>query len=433
MNKEILKLAIPNIISNISIPFLSSVDTILMGSISTQHLGAIGIGSMIFNVLYWNFGFLRMGTTAIVAQAYGEKNNSLLSNTLLRSIFLAILISAILLLFKTFILELALSYMNVHGKQIDHVKNYFDYRIWAAPASLMLYSLMGCFFGMQNSIYPLAITILLNIINIITSYYLVYHLDLSIKGVALGTLIAQYSGLIVAGVLILHKYKNRLNFSLKNIFDRKEFKRFSMINSDLFQRTILLNLTFCFFMSQISSLGAKALAVHIIYSQFLNWVSYIIDGFAFAAESLIGKYYGAKNKMKYLLTIKKSFFLGALSSVLMTIGITFFHQSFFELYSKDLEVITLATKYKAFLILIPIVTFIAYIWDGIYLAITASKEMKNSMFLACILFFIGYLVLERNQEINLRNLWIIFILFMTTRGVSQFIWYHFKIKNKFID
>jgi len=203
MNKEILRLAIPNILSNISIPLLSTVDTVLMGSLSAAHLGAVGIGGMIFNFIYWNFGFLRMGTTGMTAQAFGAKNQEEQIHLFLRAGLIALVTAILIILLMRPIESLSLLAFNMEGGQAGLVSEYFRVRIWAAPASLMIFVMTGWFFGMQNAIYPLLITVLVNVTNMVASIYLVKYLDMGIRGVALGTVIAQYLGLLIAIALFL--------------------------------------------------------------------------------------------------------------------------------------------------------------------------------------------------------------------------------------
>ena len=206
MNKELLRLALPNIISNISVPLLSTVDTALMGNISVLHLGAIGLGAMIFNFLYWNFGFLRMGTTGLVAQAYGMKDMSQCRELLFRSVVLSLIVSAIILITSSFLFQISINALAVTDEMIPLVRTYFRILIWAAPGSLLTFVLMGWLFGMQNSKLPMYVTIVVNLINIVLSYYLVYSRGLGIQGVAIGTLISIYTGCLVLLISIFIKY-----------------------------------------------------------------------------------------------------------------------------------------------------------------------------------------------------------------------------------
>ena len=206
MNKEILRLAIPNIISNISVPLLSTVDTALMGRMSELHIGAVGLGAMIFNFVYWNFGFLRMGTTGITAQAFGKGSNPEMAQTLGRALLVALILAVLVLLIQVPLSELSYYLMNTSDSQLGLVSEYFNIRIWAAPATLALYAIMGWFFGMQNAIFPLILTVFINVVNIICSVFFIKVWGMEVDGVAYGTLIAQYSGVALAIVLWFVKY-----------------------------------------------------------------------------------------------------------------------------------------------------------------------------------------------------------------------------------
>ncbi|MCB0682028.1 MAG: MATE family efflux transporter, partial [Saprospiraceae bacterium] len=274
MNREILRLAIPNIISNISVPLLSTVDTALMGRLSELHIGAVGIGAMIFNFIYWNFGFLRMGTTGITAQAFGKADVPAQVHTLGRAALVVFTLAALLLLLQIPIGYASFQLMNVNPSQYALVEEYFFIRIWAAPASLGLYAMIGWFFGMQNAIYPLILTVFINLINIGLSYFFVYHLGWEVRGVALGTVIAQYAGLTLALLLFFGKYRSLLQaFRREALIKWGEFRRFLLINRDIFLRTLSLTFAFAFFYSQSSAEGAMILAVNTILMQFLNWMS----------------------------------------------------------------------------------------------------------------------------------------------------------------
>ncbi len=287
LNKEILRLAVPNILSNVSVPLLSTVDTILMGSLSALHIGAVGIGAMIFNFIYWNFGFLRMGTTGLTAQAYGAGDHEELTAILTRALFIGLTIALVLMVCAVPVEWLAVRAMNTSENQVAMVRTYFFIRLMAAPATLCLYAFFGWFFGLQNALIPLVITICINVCNIILSVLFVLYFHWEIMGVAISTVAAQYFGLLLAFGLAFWRYKKYLR-SMKVAILRNfdAFKKFMKINMDIFLRTVLLSLAFAFFYAQSSGQGEIVLAVNVILLQLVNWMSYGIDGFAFAAESL---------------------------------------------------------------------------------------------------------------------------------------------------
>jgi MATE family multidrug resistance protein len=422
MNREILKLAVPNIISNISIPLLSSVDTLLMGHLSFAHLGAVGLGAMIFNFFYWNFGFLRMGTTGITAQAYGREDRNDITNTLGRAFLVAIVIAALLLIFQIPLANISFSLMNVIDSQRDMVAEYFFIRLYAAPATLALYALLGWLFGMQNAIYPLILTVFINVINIVCSVIFVYHLGWEVSGVAWGTVIAQYAGMILAILLIFYKYKDYLKeLSFKALTQISEFKRFLVINRDIFLRTVCLTIAFGFFYSKSSGAGDMILAANVILMQFLHWMSYGIDGFAYASESLTGKYYGAKNSEKLSKAIKYSFIWGAGVALLYSSLYWFGGEFLLSVFTDQEEVKAFTRPYIIWMVITPMVGFWSYIWDGIFIGITASKAMRNSMLVSLLIYFLFYYGFQKMETTNL--LWASLLVFLLARGVIQGIMY----------
>jgi len=418
MNREILRLAIPNIISNISVPLLSTVDTALMGRLSELHIGAVGVGAMLFNFIYWNFGFLRMGTTGMTAQAYGRQSADEVAQTLGRAVFVALVIAAALWLLQVPLGELGILLMNVEDAQAELVATYFYTRIWAAPATLLSYVVLGWFFGMQNAIYPLILTIVVNVVNIAANFVLVLHFGMDVQGVALGTVIAQYVGLLLAIVLFFGKYKHlATHFRWKAIVAWTQFKRFLAINRDIFIRTLCLTLAFGFFYSQSSAGGEMILAVNVILLQFLNWMSYGVDGFAFASESLVGKYAGARDKAKTYQAIRLSFAWGMGLAVVFSLTYGFFGNALLRVFTNQADVIAATQPYLFWMILFPILGTPCYIWDGVFIGLTASKAMRNSMLLAFGMYVLAYFAFA--NTISMHGLWLALLLFLVARGVFQ--------------
>ena len=417
-DKEIFRLAIPNIISNISTPLLSSVDVLLMGNLSARHLGAVGVGSMIFNVIYWNFGFLRMGTTGMTAQAYGAQKQDNISKLLIQASFIAICIAISLLLFAQPILTAFNWMMNVLPDQEAMVASYFNIRLIAAPASLSIYVLSGWLFGMQNAWYPLIATIVVNIINIVVSYLFVVKYQMSVEGVAWGTVIAQYSGMLILIGLIVYKYRDYISFKgLAKKLRFEEMKRFLNVNFDIFIRTVCLTFALGFFYSKSSEMGALTLAANLILFQFINWMSYGIDGFAFAAESLTGKYKGASNN-NIMALINRLIFWGLMLALFYSAIFLIFGQDLIQLFSNEPEVISKSNEFLIWTYLIPIFAFLSYMYDGIFIGLTASKAMKHSMFIALMLYLVCYFVFMAINPSN-HMLWAALLIFLLSRGLIQ--------------
>jgi len=418
LNKEIFKLALPNILSNISIPLISTVDTILMGQLSASHLAAVGTGAMIFNFIYWNFGFLRMGTTGITAQAYGQDNLKQISNTLGRALLTALGFAIFIFIFKNQLWSAGAYLMNIQPEYYTLAQNYFLIRISAIPAAMLLQALMGWLFGMQNSVFPLIITIFVNLMNVAFSIWMVKGLNMGVEGAAWGTVTSQFMGLFVAGLLIFVRYKKILFFKAKEIFIQTEFLKFLKINSDIFIRTVCLTFVFFFFYSQSAKLGGLVLASSVILLQFLSWMQFGVDGFSFAAESLAGKYFGAKNYKKLGQVIKLSFFHASGLAIAYSLVYWFFGENILRLFSNEEDVIQFTSKLLIFVAILPLASVAGYVWDGIFVGITAAKSMRNTMLFSVLIYIALYFVFDYFWQ-SASSIWISFILFMALRGVSQ--------------
>jgi len=423
VNKEILRLAIPNIISNISVPLLSTVDVIFMGGLSGIHLGAVGLGAMIFSFLFWNFGFLRMGTTGMTAQFYGKGDQEQIGLTLQRALMLAVIIGLILLLISPLLLRTAIILMNVSDLHLDMVSTYFSISILAAPATLMMFALNGWFFGVQNAMVPLILTIIVNIINIGLSYWLVIIQGWGIAGVASGTVIAQYIGLLGGLGYIALKHNNFLKKQpFSRVLKKEVLGRFFKVNLDIFIRTICLSIAFGFFYSRSSAYGELILAANVILMQLLNWMSYGIDGFGYAAESLVGKYYGAANSEKLSKAIQLSLVWGLSMAILYSAAYGLFSSEIIGIFTEDIEVIPVALHFISWMVILPLLGFGSYIWDGIFIGITASSAMRNTMMAALGVFLMTYYISKFWMDSN-HGLWLSLALFLFTRGMLQWWWF----------
>jgi MATE family multidrug resistance protein len=318
-------------------------------------------------------------------------------------------------------LKMSQGLLNVSGGQSQLLSEYFFIRIWAAPATLALYALLGWFFGMQNAIYPLIITVLINLFNILLSWYFVAHLEWNVAGVAWGTVIAQYAGLMIAIILFWLSYKSYLSeFTRKRMLQLEELKKFLIINRDIFIRTVLLTFSFGFFYSVSSSQGSMILAANIILLQFLNWMSYGIDGFAYASESLIGKYYGQKNQSKLKEALKLSFVWAGVLAGIYSLVYWIFGVELIALFTNKLDVQTATLPFLIWVIILPIASFACYVWDGIYIGLTASKTMRNSMLIAIVIYMLAYQLLK---PFGNNGLWLSLFIFLISRGIIQTLYY----------
>lgn len=419
MNREILRLAVPNIITTLTVPLLGFADMALMGHLdSPAFINAIGIGTALFNMIYWGFGFLRMGTTGLTAQAFGNNNVVQQGNTLYRALLVSGVIATLLLLLQYPILNLSLGFFDATEESKLLATEYFNIRIWAAPAALALYVLNGWFLGLQRSTYVMTIAIVLNLTNVGLNFLFVLGYDMDVRGIALATVIAQYTGLLLAVVAVAWKLRGHLSaFKFKVVTEIQAFTEFFKVNVDIFIRTICLVFTFTFFTARSGSFGPQEMAVDQLLLQLMHLLSYGIDGFATAAESLVGKYFGAGNRENYKKAIRYSFYWGMGLSVAYSAAYFFFGNNIIALLT-DIESVREAAKpYMWWLIAMPLVNAVAFIWDGVYIGRTATKAMRNNMLLATFLVFVPAFYLTQGIIGN-HALWLGMLLFMAARAVG---------------
>ena len=420
MNRKILHLAIPNIISNVAIPLLGLVDLALMGHLQSDiFIGAVSLGTVIFNFIYWGFSFLRMSTSGFTAQSFGEKNPQENFNILVRAILISTLISITILLLQMPIEWLSFKAIKGSPEVEALARQYFRIRVWAAPATLGLYVLNGWFLGMQNARYPMITSILANVFNILFSFFFVVFLNLNSAGVALGTVIAQYLGLATGLLLFYRRYRYLISYwNWKAIVNLPALKNFFRVNSDIFIRTFCVIIVFTFFTSKSASINDHILAVNSLLMQFLLFFSFFIDGFAFAGEAMAGKFLGERNKHQFQQLTRNLFIWGiglaAIFSLLFLLG----NQPIFRLLTNQNELLETAQKYMVWIILMPFFTFSSFIWDGIYIGVTASREMRNSMIASTMLIFAPAFYLLHDIMGN-HGLWLAMMLFMLARGIFQ--------------
>lgn len=418
MNREILRLAIPNIISNITIPLLGLVDMILMGHLSSaSYIGAIALGGTIFSVLYSFFSFLRAGTTGFTAQALGSNNNTEIIYSLYRSLCIGIPIIILILSLQIPIAKISNILLDGSNEVKSLAIEYFYVRIWAAPANILLYCLNGWFVGMQNTKIPMLIAILINIMNIILSIFFVIILKQNVTGVALGTVIAQYCGLTLAIILLIKRYKSyfiRIERSI--LLDFGKIKHFFKVNTDLMIRSFLLIISIAFFTNQSAKLGDNILAINMIILQSFYIFSYFTDGFAYAGEALVGKFIGSNDRNKLVRSINLLLVWGFSISIPFTILYALFPATFVKIISTNPNILLEIEPYYIYMIVIPIITFAAFIWDGIYIGATASKAIRNTMIISSVFVFLPswYFLTPRFEN---HGLWIAFLCFMITRSI----------------
>ena len=417
LNKRILNLAIPNVISNLSVPMLSAVDTALMGRLENeQYLGAIAIGGIIFGFVYWGFSFLRMGVTGLTAQAYGAKDSEESTLILKRGVIVALLIALLLLLLQPLIAALSFHLMDASPQVEQLARSYFHIRLCAAPATLTLHVFHGWFLGMQNAKYPMFITIVVNLLNLALNFFFVKVLMMTSDGVALGTVIAQYLGLLCTIALFLRRYRYLWDgWHLKGVLHLPSLKHFFRIGRDILIRTFAVLFCHAFFTSKAAALSDAALAINAILMQFIHILAYGIDGFAFAAESLVGRYKGAREVANLKRSVLYSFCWALCLSVGFSLVFGLFGTKLLYLFTDKTDLLIGARPYLIWIAIAPPINSIAYTWDGVFVGATASAAMRNSMLVSMVVFLLAYFLL---QGFGNHGLWMALTLFSIARGAT---------------
>lgn len=419
MNKRILGLAVPSIISNITVPLLGLVDVSIVGHLgSATYIGAIAVGGMLFSMIYWIFGFLRMGTSGLTAQAYGRRDLAEVILLFVRSLGIAFGLALLLILLQYPILKVAFTLIDATPAIKDLASLYFRICIWGAPAVLGLYSFAGWFVGMQNSRFPMYIAITQNIVNIAASLFFVFVWNRGVAGVAMGTLVAQYAGLLMASLLWYGYYRRlwqKLNWQM--LTDYETMRSFFILNRDIFFRTLCLVAVTTYFTSRGAEQGDIILAVNTLMMQLFTLYSYIMDGFAYAGEALTGRYVGAHSRTDLERMIRSLFAWGIGLALAFTLLYGIGGSSFLGLLTNEQEVLNASSDYFYWVLAIPLAGMAAFLWDGIYIGATASRQMLYSMLVASVSFFILQRIFQ--QQMGNHALWMAFIAYLFLRGLVQ--------------
>lgn len=420
MNKRILKLAIPNIISNVVVPLIGLVDIALAGRLNYDSaIGGIAIGTSILGFVYWNFSFLRMGTSGLTAQAYGARNLSECSNILLRSLIVAVASGLLLILFQKPIGNLGMRLMQGSDEVMEQVALYFYARIWAAPATISLFAVSGWFIGMQNSRLPMIIAVAQNIVNIVVSVWFIFGLGWGVAGIGWGTVVTQYFGLAMAAVMWI-RYYSRLGkyVDFKRVFSMELIAKFFHVNKDIFVRNAVNTFVYTFITAASARFGDTVLATNSVLMQLLLCYTYMLDGFAFAAESLVGRFKGANNfpamkqAVKYLFVW--CFVFGLFFVVVYLVG----WREILSVFTKSKAIQECARQFIVWIALVPIVGFAPFLMDGMMLGATQTKVLRNSMLLSGVVFFALFYAFV--GVMGNSALWLAYVVYIAVRGVLQY-------------
>lgn len=421
-DKQILQIALPSIVSNITVPLLGLIDVAIVGHMgSPVFIGAVAVGSMVFNLIYWLFAFLRMGTSGLTSQALGRRDLAEDARIMVRSLTVAMGIALLLIIVQVPMKWVVFCLIAPTPDVLPYASAYYRIVIWGAPAMLGLYSLSGWFIGMQNTRIPMFVSIMQNVVNILVSLVLVYGVGMQIEGVALGTVIAQYAGFFVAIALLLRHYgrvMKRMGTLTQTL--RNGLARFFSVNRDIFLRTLCLVAVNFYFTAVGARSGAVVLSVNTVLMQLYLLFSYFMDGFAYAGEALGGRYYGARNVEAFRGMLRRLWLWAMLVILLYTGVYALMGNEIVALLTDEQTVRSAAADYLPWVWLVPIASCMAFIWDGIFIGLTATRGMLLSSFIAAIAFFVTYTGGSHLFPHSANHaLWLAQIVYLATRGLVQ--------------
>ena len=420
-----MAISLPAIVANIAEPLLGLLDTGIAGHLGApQFIGAVAVGAMMMNVLYWNFGFLRMSTSGLTAQAFGSGSHQAQVDTLERSSTIALIAGIAMVALQVPIRWFLLWLMAPSAEVSALAATYFTIVVWGAPAVLLTMSLKGWLLGMQDSRSPMIISIGVNVLNVIVSLIAVYSLDMGFKGIAVGTLVSVWAGVIYACWCVRKKFaKISSSLRLARAFNFKGSGRFFKVSGDIFVRCIFMLVVNLYFIRAGASGGDIVLAVNTMMQQLFHLYSYFMDGIAFAGEAVVGKYYGARDLSTMHRCVRWLFVWSTAITAIFVIVYCLFPHPIFALFTSQQQVVDVAMQYHWWCSIVPIVSMAAFVWDGVFIGVTASRGMLTAVATACAVFFIFYFTLPSSWGNH--TLWIAFIAFLSTRSLVQTIlWLH---------
>lgn len=423
IQRNITKLTIPNIISNITVPLLSIIDVGLAGHLSDQDaIGAVAIASGAINTLYWCFSFIRVGATGYVSQAFGRQDVKEINIQYLRGLLIALCVGALLIFAKPAVLLFARFMSQDVTTLASMAGQYLNIMLMGAPAAMMVYHFNGWFSGMQNARIPMFIAIVTNLLNIAASFLLVEYTSLGVAALALGTIMAQYVGVIIFFCAAHVRFRRVLQFAkLKYALVRKGLGHYFLTGKDIFIRALLLSIVTLYFTYASVGQGVTVVAANTLLLQFFSLFSYFTDGFAYAGESLTGRYIGMQSSKRLTFLVKRLFVIGLILALLCAALYAIFPKAILSLLSNNSTIIAEALRYKWWVALVPIAGFATFLWDGIFVGATYSKGLLWSMIVACAGFFAIYW--STRALLNNDALWLAFNCYLALRGMVQlFMW-----------
>ena len=417
----ILKLSIPIFIANLAIPLVGIIDTALMGNLGNlSYLSATSVAANLFSMIFWSFGFLRMGTVGMVSQALGQNNYKEILNIILRNLFFVLIISILIILLQYFILNLSLQIFELNDLTKEFYTQYFKIRIYSAPGELTLYIITGLFVGLQKTKISSFAVGFFSVVNIILSVFFVKVYNLDIRGVAFGTLISALitSLLFLSYTFVYLKKYTLLSLNLYEIFKLDKLKNIFNVNFNIFIRTILLTFSFLWFTYLGSQIGEDFIAANAILINLVFLSAFILDAYAFSTEGMVGYSLGKKDLNLFKIILKNSFILSSLTGLLISIIYFFISEHVINLMSDIEEIRLLSSNYSIWLIIMPFIASFCYQFDGIFIGVSQTKELRNAMIFSVTSFLILSIILTKYYFNT--GIWISLCIFMILRALSLY-------------
>ena len=417
----ILRLSIPIFFANLAIPMVGIIDTALMGNLGNlSYLSATSVAANLFSMIFWSFGFLRMGTVGMVSQAHGQNNYKEILNIIIRNLLFVFTISLLILITQYFILNLSLKIFDLSELTQQFYTQYFKIRIYSAPGELTLYIITGLFIGLQKTkISSLAVGFF-SILNIILSILFVTKYDLNIKGVAYGTL---YSAIITSVIFLIYTFYYlskhiSLKINLKELIDINKIKNIFDINFNIFIRTILLTFSFLWFTYLGTQIGENYIAANTILINLVFLSAFILDAYAFSTEGMVGYSLGKKDLNLFKTIIKNPFILSSITGLIISIVYFLANQYVINLMSDIEEIRILSSQYVIWLIILPFIASFCYQFDGIFIGVSQTKELRNAMIFSVFCYLIISIFLTK--YFSNTGVWISLCIFMILRATSLY-------------
>jgi MATE family multidrug resistance protein len=429
--KYILKLSIPIFFANLAVPMVGIIDTALMGNLGNlSYLSAASVAANLFSMIFWSFGFLRMGTVGMVSQANGRNDYSEILNIVIRNLLFVALISIIIILLQNLILNLSLKIFDLSETTKDLYEQYFRIRVYSAPGELTLYIITGLFVGLQKTKTSSLAVGFFSLLNILLSIVLVAIFDLNIKGVAYGTL---FSALITSSIFLFYTFfylskLTKIKIDFGQILNLNKIKDIFNINLNIFIRTILLTFSFLWFTYLGTQIGEDYVAANAILINLVFLSAFILDAYAFSTEGIVGYSLGKKDLNLFKNIVKNSFILSSISGLIISIIYFFSHEHVINLMSDLEEIRKLSSSYVIWLIILPLISSFCYQFDGIFIGASQTKELRNAMIFSVLSYLIISIVLTKLLLNN--GIWISLCIFMILRALSLF-YYLNKIYLRF--